>query len=415
MFKFKGLLIGAVALVVFVSQVAADEAMFTPQVPKGVHLPFRYYARYREFTRPGEDAGTVSPHAVMAVLEGPIRFAVAIDSSTADVTQPDVVRFDFTGQGRFTDAATIPLTITRQERSAMTAKVGPAVIKVPVDGDLVEATVWGEYEKDGPSYRSLKIGFDRGLQGRCDFGQRGCTVCIVDGTGDLRVTSAFKPVTEGGKVKGRTAGDTLMIDTGDGTFKDASKVIRVAYGQPVWMDGAWYDVKVGDDGKSLSVQRVDLPTGHLKIANANWEMLLVSPERVMWTWSTQAGQAVPLPAGRYVVMRYKQYVEFANTDGGAILVEGPGPDQGHMDRIASDPVIDVPPDATVELAIGTPLTVKPEISKSGRDVRFSLKVTDASGRQPDYVEVAGRRSPEAKVRVLDAEGKEVYVGTMAYG
>jgi hypothetical protein len=415
MFRSKGFLIAAMTFLVFVVRAAAVEATLTAEPPKGVLLPFRYFASSGNFVKASEDAGTVSPHAVVARLGGPIEFAIAIDSSTPDAAGPDLVRFDFTAQGHFADAPTAPLNVTSQQSGMVEAKIGPAVIQVPVGGQTIQVRVWGDYTKYQRSYRSVKIGFDLGLQGVCDFGGKSYAVCVADATGNLRVGDAFKPVVTGSKLMGRTEGDTLFIDTGEGAFEDPAKVICVGYGQPVWLDGAWYEVKIGDDGKSLAAQRVDLPTGRLKIANANWEILLVSPERVMWAWSTQANQEVPVPAGEYVVMRYKQYAEFRKADGGAILMEGPGPEQGQMMRTPVDPVVKVLPDATAELAIGAPLTVKPEISRSGQQARFSLKVTDAAGHQPNYVELKGGDNPVATVHVLDASGTDVHTAKLEYG
>lgn len=415
MSKFTGLLAAAIVLSVAVGQAAAAEATPTAEVPRGVLLPYRYFARSNEFSKPPEDAGTVSPQAVAVGLSGPIRFHAAIDAATPEAAQPELVRFDFTAQGRFTDAATAPLKITRRDRSTMEAKIGPATVKVPVDGELVEVTVWGQYQKQGPTFRDLKIGFDLGLKAECDFGPKRYVVCLVDGTGNLRIGDAFKAVVQNGKVTGRSDGDTLMIDTGDGTFEDSSKVLRYVYGQPVWIDGAWYDVKAGDDGKSISAQPVDLPTGRIKVAAANWEMLLVSPERVTWVWSTEAGQEVAVPAGNYVVMRYKQYAEFGEANSGAILMEEPTSYQGQMERTPRDPVVDVAPEATVDVPIGTPLTAAIKVSLSGREARFSLKVTDASGRPPRYVQLKGNRRPEPRIRVLDAAGNKVHATTLEYG
>ena len=415
MFRPKELLIAvAVLLVAFVEAVAAP-ATLVAKTPRGVLLPYRYYADISQFDRPSDDSGTTSPYAVVARLRGPLRFDVAIDATTPEATEPELVLLDFSGKGRFTDACTAPLKITAGAGHTIEAMIGPVPIHIPLDGRVLAVTVRGNYQRQGLTYRRLKIGFDVGLQGRCDFGGKTRTVCVVDGTGDLRPGDPFKPILRDGQVAGRTTGDTLMIDTGDGTFEDPSKVIRVCYGQPVWIDGAWYDVKVGDDGSSLQVDRVDLPTGRLKVAAANWEMILVSPQRVMWVSSTQPGQDLPLPAGSYVVMRFKQYAQFGESDSAAILVEGPSTNQGHMERIPSDPVVQIMPDGTAELAIGTPLTAEVEASVSGSEVRFSLKVTDAGGRSPDYVKIAGDRRPQPTLRVLDAAGKEVHAAAIEYG
>ena len=415
MFKFKALLALVVGLSVAALQVWAAEAKLTPKVPKGVILPYRYFANSEQFTKPTEGDGTVSPHAVVARFDGPIPFQMAIDTTAPDATQPDVVRFDFTNQGRFAYAPTAALKIISSSGATLEGSISPDVIEIPVGGQPVGVRVRGSYQKYGTANRQVKISLDIGLQAQCDFSGKRYTVCVVDGTGNLLLGDAHKPVVDNGKVSGRIPGDTLMIDTGDGTFKDCTKVVHVVYGQPVWVDGAWYEVTVGGDGKSISVQRADLPTGWIKVANTNWEMLLVSPDRVMWLESTQAGQEVPVPAGRYVMMRYKQYLKFGDNSAGAILVEGSGPYQGHLERSPDDPVVDVAPDKTVDLPVGSPLTAKPQVSQSDQYVRFSLKVTDASGRQPDYVQLASSQRPAVTVRVLDGEAKEVYSGKMEYG
>jgi hypothetical protein len=59
------------------------------------------------FAQADANAGTTNPHAVVTTITGPFGvLAVAIDSRESGAAKPDVLRIDFSGQGKFAQAPT---------------------------------------------------------------------------------------------------------------------------------------------------------------------------------------------------------------------------------------------------------------------------------------------------------------------
>ncbi len=71
----------------------------------------------KPFTTPPEGAAAVHPGVVIATLAGPSHVKVAVDSAKADAEAPDTVLFDFTGQGKFSEAFSTPLRRSRHPTS----------------------------------------------------------------------------------------------------------------------------------------------------------------------------------------------------------------------------------------------------------------------------------------------------------
>jgi len=368
------------------------------------------FANPNQFKNPPADSGTVSPDATVATLRvGPMTIAVAVDSKAADAKAPDVVRVDFTGEGKFKDAVAVALTMDRTDAgtSALAGSFGPAKAEFQRDGKTIPVTLWGSYQKQG-NQRFMLIGLTVAAQGQCKFGDKTYWVRVIDGTSDLSLGDAAKPVQREGKVVGLSPGDALWIDTSDGSFtKDVRKSLC---GQMVFVDGAWYDVKVAPDTLKVEATPAEAKTGQVKIDHDSWEATFIGKTHVVGLFGGK--EVLAVPADQYTIVDYREFSAPDDRGRRAQLLRS-----GRKEMAENKAkVIDVPADQTTLIVIGSPLSAAVLAEQKGKAVSLNLQLEDASGTAVDYVMTAeGQRPPEPKVEILGADGKEVYKCTLGYG
>ncbi|MBM4034730.1 MAG: hypothetical protein FJ291_23545 [Planctomycetes bacterium] len=366
-------------------------------------------AHEMQFFKPKEPKGTVSSHAVVAMIrDRAVTLAVAIDSAKADAKAPDLLRLDFSGKADFAGAPVAPLKAKRDEDGDVSAIIGPATIEVKRDGKSFPVLVRGSYHKS-PSYRWINLDLGSAAEGRLAFGAKTYAVRVVDGDGDLVLGTKAKALRAGPGVAGIEPCDSLAIDTGDGSF--GPSVLKAYYGQPVLVDGAWYDVELSGDGTRLTARPSALETATLKVGHERWSAKLAG-ERYILNLSGSA-QPIAIPADRYTVIEFQQTIPGERTEGrdawkGRLtsgrrdLWEGKGK------------TFEAAAGKTVELAIGAPLTASIATSIRGKAVRMDFNLADAAGLRAElFLPETGPPTPE--VEVFDAGGKSVYSAKFQFG
>jgi beta-lactamase regulating signal transducer with metallopeptidase domain len=367
---------------------------------------YRYHTW--SFSKPPANCGTTHPQATVAVSSGKLlKFAVAIDADDPQATEPTVLRINASGKSDFHEAQTIPIAPSEEKKQGYKRyTVGPGVVQLQVDGQTVPVTIRGLYDRYTSGHRFLNLGLDCTLQGYCRFGDHKLAVRVSDGDGNGRIGDAVRPIVRNGRVAGRTPGDTVNIDLGDGAFDANSQTIRAMYGQPVYIDGAWWDVQVAADRKTVSARKLEnLATGWVKIDNPYWEALCIGDTYVFWQTYNPAVQAFPMPPGKYTVIRYKQWTNTAKKEAqGAILIEPSFADRnGPFLLKGKEPAFEVQAGQTLSLPIGTPLQPKLKATGGGEDrrVKFSCRILDASQSSPQYILLANGKSPQITLVVLN--------------
>ena len=155
----------------------------------------------------GESSGVTSSKAVAGnFLLGGRNIAAAIDAKAADAKRPDVIRFDLSGEGKFTDANTFPLRLRKGMPKDMTMlEFGPALLKISEENREIPLVVTGTLMRTGQ--RELWMGkaktFDVGA---------GQTV-------EVAVGSPLKAAVKAA-VKGRSVAFTLAVTDASGTAVD---------------------------------------------------------------------------------------------------------------------------------------------------------------------------------------------------
>jgi hypothetical protein len=348
-----------------------------------------------QFGKPGEDAGTVNPHAVFTTLQtmfSPV--SVAIDSRQADAAGPDVVRIDFTGQGKFQDAVVAEL---RQQGGPGSGSF--EIVPTPTQVKRDDGTIPG-------AFRQVTLTVLTGLEGLCRFGDSVRKVRAIDMTGNLRISEIANMPFRRESLMGYPSGDVVVVADANGKFDPPAGIAYV--GRNVFLDGKAWRITVSDDGTKITAEKVDVQTGQVKLAHGFSSGTLVSrnyifqlpPQYGPKDAAKEEAATLTLPVDQYAFLSLSQS-------------EMQGRSQLQLTGVNAPAVFAVEAGKTLDLAAGTPLTAAIEVQLAGRQATFSLKVADGIGNRVEMI-IANGRQPEPVVEVLDEKGEVVHSGKMAY-
>ena len=393
-----------------------DEAGFPPMMMAGMVND-----------KPGQDRGVLTEKArigTATVPGGKLSIQFALDYSKADTDRPDVLYVDFAGKGKFDKLARKCRIALKPPKAGgkgvEQVEIGPARIEVRRGGKTFPLVVRGMYMTMGqvgqakrPPMVYVGLSFAPAVEGKCTFGKRDRRVRLVDNTGDFRFDQKGKFDRKDPQSMGMPPGDTVLVDTGDGTF--TRSVIRVYYGQPVFVDGAWYDVSISPDGGAVAAKRVDIKSGKLAAGHDRWEVVLEGGGKILRV--TGGREAAAVPCGTYKLMYFRQWSapDAAGKRGWLLtgLVEFMGgPDKAKTVTIAAG--------QTARLTAGAALqtTLAAKAAEQGV-VRISLSLKDQGEMSVMTITAPGggmfSRPDPPKVTVLDKQGKTVHTAALEYG
>jgi hypothetical protein len=342
--------------------------------------------------------GAVSPRAKIAMFRN-VAFSirVAVDSVKADDTAYNVIRIA-DAAGKFDSAQGIPLDASKAGVGGM-VPFGPATVTISLSGKPSVFMVRGvcQITEAGPVLLQLSLGAV--LEGQCAFGDKTYTVRCVDATYNLKMDDRAQIVCGSlDTVLSVTPGDYVLVDTGDGTF---TKSVAYAYvGQPIRVDGAWWDVLISPDGTQITAEKLGMPAGRLKVSASDWTLKLAGRDRVLLIEGNADG--VEVPAGRYSVIsaairREDTSVSIAETR----MAQGKAE------------VVEIAAGKTAELPLGPPLESRTTAAVNGRQVTFTPALVDAGGRAALSF-AKGGALVQCTVQVSGADGKPVYSAAIEF-
>ena len=379
--------------------------------------PFRPLAlSNKNFTPLAKKFGAINEDAVMTRIAGEsLALAAGIDSAKSDAEKLDLIRLDFSGAGQFDRKPSFPLTkIATGVRKASAASIytfGPGTTQVPHNGRNIPVFVEGMCMQHDGEIKELHVSMGVVAEGSCRFGKKVYGVRVIDADGRFGVNNApagtdAEEGASGGhgmQEKNPDAVDVVMIDTNSETFKRG--VVPATLGQIAHLDGKWYRVSVSEDGSKISAEKIAAETGSVVVSHDNWAATLIAEK---YTLSLRGGRKpVPVPAGRYVIRRYREHVLLSGAPRAAVLTVAAKPGSGKSGLSFSAGAGRV-----TRLKIGSPVVVKAKADTMGGGYAFGFSLTDVSGMKAS-VSLPGRPSPPV-VKVA-AKDKQVYSGKMEYG
>ncbi len=362
------------------------------------------YCTNQNLTGAAKDCGTVNPKAIVGTVKSPYTVSVAIDCKDADGKAPDVVRLDFTGQGKFDGQTMVAMKVNKEMSgpNATVMDIGPGTVSVKRGGKDYLVSVQGKYlaiaQGNGSCVRQLTLQMAAAAEGQCDFGAKSHKVRLIDTTGNLSFTTTAQAVTATTPdAAPKVIGDAMFIDTGDGSF---TSTVKAFYGQPAMVDGKWYVVNVSDDQAKVNANAADVPSGTIKIDHPFWTATFVGTKYHQTV--TGNASAVTLPADTYTITNYIERPD-AKSKAGLLVA-------------SSSKKIEVVAGKNTDVAIGSPLETSLSVNVAGGAVGFNLKCSDASGSAvSSLVNEKGVLPDAPSFTVVDASGKQVYQATLAYG
>jgi tetratricopeptide (TPR) repeat protein len=348
--------------------------------------------------------GTVHAGARVVTLDlGNGKMAIALDAEKADAQHYDVIRLDPTGRGDFRNAP----VVRRANYSASAAApnkeaefnyqfgggisaltVGQTHLAAGIDVHYSEKTTLG-------SGTDLEYQFSTCAVGECRFGDKVYRVRFYDLTNNLSVRDGVACPPSGVRLTPETWGDWYAVDCHDDGDKVAwnsnkagdpvrygdrlwrinePRIAAARYGQPVLVDGRWWNVRVSDDGQKVTAEPHAAPTAQLRVEHPFWRMILVGPACVLDVWGGNA--PVPVPAGSYAIYTYQEYL------GAAPDFKTPLLTVSHESGLPAAPMaLNLKAGTTTTVRIGSPLRGSLDVSKADGRVRFGITLRDAAGRE----------------------------------
>jgi len=341
----------------------------------------------------------------------PLKVVLNFTKDGAD--EPDVVRFDFTGKGTFEKDSAVALRKVADQRAEHYAEFGPATVNARRDGKTFPVAVRGIYAKL-KGRRQVGFTFAAAMEGKCQFGRKEYPVRLIDNTGEFRFDDKgkFDRKQRGGM--GLSSGDTVLIDTGDGSF--TRSVIKAYCGQPVFLDGAWHEVTASADGTKVSARRIDLKFGQVVMDRDKWEAVLVSDGKAFYVCGGR--DPVAVPAGKYDLLYYREWSAPDAAGNRSWLLAA---SMEFLSQGKTGEVVTVAAGKTARLPFGSPLQAdfSAKVTEN-RTVEFSIgSPRDRGGLAVAMITRPGGwivSAPDAPVvTILDGKGKRVAAVTLEYG
>ncbi len=349
--------------------------------------------------------------------ESSIRFA--LDYSKEDAANPDLLLIDFNGSGKFDPAKAIALRPTKTPRKSIDyqADFGPAGASALRQGKTFPLLLRGAVLRlqQGPNTKQymVVISIAPAIQGKCRFGQTEHTLRLIDNTGDFRFDCKGAYDRKKPGPMGIGTGDIVLVDTTDSSF--ARPAAKAFYGQPVRLDGQWYNLTISADGNKVVAEKLDLPTGQLQTDADKWELILHHNGQL----TMFVGDSAPLsiPAGQYNIVYCRRW-STPNAQGQRSWLLAM--DRQFLMGKDSPSSITIAPEKKLLLPIGAPLSTSMTATPKGGTVEFSLKTPTIQPGLSVATVVGNSGDPysqanQPKVRLTDANGKVIDELTMEYG
>ena len=344
-----------------------------------------------QFGKPGTATGLTAPLARVAnVPFNDGKLSVALDADTADGKQCTRVRLDFTGAAAFTPEHSLELSAAQGDYAFITPKdfsltMGGRTLPVRIGGYLT-------YTRKKPSLL-LTCGVE--AQARCAFGDKTHTVHIIDANGNWRYGDANPVLTlpHRGNI---FTGDRVQVDTAEEPAALAAPVWGW-YGQPIAVDGQWYQIAISADESTITVTPFTGALGTVSLTAEHWNGIFIGKQYMVDIAGTAQPQTIP--ADDYHLVSYQ---------------DTPDPTAGTAPLVISDydgkgKVYSVQANADTAINLGPSLTARVEVRQDGRELIFALTATDAEGVPFAHL---GNNIPFA---VTDQQGNKVYENTFESG
>jgi hypothetical protein len=334
------------------------------------------------------DCGTINPKAKVITLRSRAgrTFLAALDSAKADDKILNVLRLDVAGTGKFTPEMSAALEWPNADGSGVT-RAGPLTVQLPQGGKTMPAEVRGSVTATtGNELIGVNLTFGTCLEGQCAFGDKIRVMRFIDSDNNGKWDDPAKVRVQDGVPRGRVAGDRMQIAGADGKFEWLD-----SYGQPLFIEGKWYDVAISADAAKVTATALKDPIGKFQVDAAEWTATLLATDRI---FALKGGKdPVDVPAGKYVLWLATIRLPHVTAS-----FSGTG------DAAGKPVLLEVAAGKTAEKAFGPPLVGHLNVTQQDRQVMLVLVVFDAAGRSVG-IKTDGTLKDTGKIEVYGPDGK----------
>ncbi len=268
---------------------------------------------------------------------------------------------------------------------ATQARFGPATLT----NRHITWSIDGLYTVNADHTAKLQLRAAPVLAGSCVFGKLTAKVLLIDANLNGAFGDRGSVLTNGAEAWGYTPGDRLAVDTGAGDF---ATFVKSAYGQPLQLNGAWYDVTFADG--AFTAKPLALKAGTLTIDHAAWAGVLIGKQYQFCLFGD--AKPIALPADQYTLVYFSDSPLFTMP----VAIS-------NLRRPCA-----VAPGKTTAASIDTRVTATCDAAVENRVITVNLTLKDAVGNTLEADALAtgkyGTKAP--KFVILDHTGKAVQTG-----
>jgi hypothetical protein len=334
------------------------------------------------------NCGTVNPKAKVITLRSRDgrTFLTALDSAKPDDKILNVLRLDMTGTGKFTPEMSVECEWPNADGSGV-AQSGPLAVQLSQGGKTVPAEARGRITATaGNELTAVNLTFGTCLEGQCAFGDKTRTLRFIDADNNGKWDDPAKVRVQDGVPRGRVAGDRMQNAAADGKFEWLD-----SYGQPLFIEGKWYDVAISADTAKVTATLLKDPIGKFQVDAAEWTATLLTADRI---FALKGGKdPVDVPAGKYVL--WMASIKLPHVTAGIT---------GANDAAGKPALLEVVAGKTTEKAFGPPFLGHLNVVQQDRQVMLTLVVFDAAGRSVG-IRTDGTLKDTGKIQVYGPDGK----------
>lgn len=362
------------------------------------------FADAGDFTPAGNAGTTLRAAAVVAIPCAGGKLRAALDADAPGAPYPTLLRFDAAGSGSFAKGPVAVFERVVADRKGCTAEVRPLRFTATVGGRALPLTVGGWYRQEGTT-RRLTLRVAAAVAGTCAFGDRTHAVRLLDGNGNLKLGDALAALPEtkdpAALRRALQSADILQVDLADGKFRT---VAENCFGQPVYVDGAWYAVAL-DGPDAFAARPLRAAQGSATLDEPTRQGLLVGRDYLLPLAGLPETAQLPVDRYRWAPLRP--------------AAAATRPSTVYRARRAPGAVLDaacaVAATGVARIAVGSLAIVFVGVQQNGRNLYFNLAFASPLGAPGEEAGIPDGMPASVAFEVVDAAGQVVQRDTFEHG
>jgi hypothetical protein len=368
---------------------------------------------FRRVVREEPDYAAPVPFVAVAELDSN-EYAFALDAVGKKPDCYNQLYFDVNGNGDLTDDKPLDAVDVAGSAAARFVQARFPRVDLSIDGEGVEtdhalliSVCWRRDASSEYASASLYAGAVR--EGQIGQGRKKIRLVLIDHNSNGRFDDRVSIRRRGSRLL-VSEGDLLLVNPNPKNRLSADATMgrdRHFVSETICLGKNFYKLDIAPSGDRLTLEPTELAMGYVTNGSPAYRATVYSDSYGVLMISGVGGERIPLPEGEWKLASYA--IDATGYTGGrrtAVTAELPNdPEPVRVDK-----------DKTVALMFGAPF--HPVVTASRRPdgkVSLSLSIVGVGGERCTSFYVNGRRPPEPRFEVRDADGSVVHQGKFEYG